>query len=98
MPTPRALIVSLLDIDRKAGSKMIVKIEGNESTRVFDCVSASVIPDDVTPNSKQSAGCIIVFSYVNGRDASYVLDKGDVIWYLNDNGKTIDKDCRMCVK
>ena len=75
---------------------MIVKTVSNKMTKHVDCVSATVVPDTEGPDGKQSSGVCIIFDFGNGRDATYVLSVGEKIFYLNDSGRTIDKDFRMC--
>lgn len=74
---------------------MIVKTVNGEVVRFVDCVSAAVIPDIQEEESGKQLFSI-VYCFENGRDATYPLSAGDKIWYLNENGRTIDRDFRMC--
>jgi len=75
---------------------MIVKIENGRSDRRTHCVSASVVPDVDGPDDNEKDKFLIIYSFGEGACATYSLVPGDKIWYLNDNGHTIDKDFRMC--
>lgn len=75
---------------------MIVKIrnESHDNVRLTDCVSACVVPDNDGPGGKECF--IIIYDFSNGKDATYPLSPGDKIYFMNDSGRTIDKDFRMC--
>lgn len=73
---------------------MIVKTVNGDVVRFVDCVSATVIPDIQKKDEKQRFS--IVYCFENGRDATFPLSLGDKVWFLNENGRTIDKDFRMC--
>lgn len=70
---------------------MLVRIlnYGMDYDKWFDCRTASVV---LTENKKKEF-CLIM-EFVNGTDATIVLDKGDEIYYMNNEGKTIHKDYR----
>jgi len=75
---------------------MIVKTVSKDRTRHTDCVSATIVPDGEGPGGKKGGGIRIIFDFGNGRATTYVLSKNEKIFYLNDSGRTIDKDFRMC--
>lgn len=76
---------------------MIVKIENECTTKFIDCVSVFMRPEihraDEPQPETEIYGLYITFS--NGREITHPLSLGDRVWYLNENGKTIDKDFRM---
>ncbi len=74
---------------------MIVKMVGVNLVRFTDCVSAVVVPEIQEVGELQERFSI-VFLFNNGKDVTFPLSQGDKIWYLNDNGRTIDRDFRMC--
>jgi len=70
---------------------MFVKLVNNvNEVLIVDCVSAHVIYMDA--DQKQSS---IIFVFANGSDRTVPLNKNENIYYLNNSGKTIDKDMRM---
>ncbi len=73
---------------------MIVKMVNGNIVRFTDCVDALVRPDIHEVGTKTPFS--MIFTFKNGRDRTLPLGKGDMIYYLNDNGRTIDKDCRLC--
>ncbi len=74
---------------------MIVKIISGNLIRLTDCDSAVVIPE-IQEVGELPKGFDIVFSFAKGGDITYPLSAGDKIYYLNNDGKTIDKDFRCC--
>ena len=76
---------------------MIVKTISGNLIRYMDCAGALIRPEI------QKAGCPIdkydiVYTFENGKSITYPLSQGDRVYYLNNEGKTIDKDFRMCCK
>ncbi len=72
---------------------MIIKIENGETTEFIDCHSVFKRPEVCEEGVKSSDvtwGLYITFS--NRTTLTRPLFKGDCIWYLNENGKTVDKD------
>jgi len=75
---------------------MIVRIRNKDkdSDRFFDCVRSCVIPNTDDQGVRLKDFLLIVdFGKVN-QDITFVLDKGDEIYYMNDTGKTIATDMR----
>ena len=74
---------------------MIVKILGTQTVRYTDCDSAvvkiSAMDIEGVDNSYE-----MVCSFSGGKDITIPLCENDQIYYLNNNGKTIDKDFSMC--
>ncbi len=81
---------------------MIVKIMNNGDTankntiKYIDCVGSIVVPKIHENCTHPAGGCDIVFYFDNGSDSTWRLNIGDKIYYLNNDGKTIDRDFRMC--
>ena len=79
---------------------MIVRINNGYIDKFFDCVSASIIPDiePLKPGEKGEPPkrFNIIFIWVNGKDSTFTLCEGDKIYYMNNEGKTINSDMRMC--
>ncbi len=74
---------------------MIVKIISGSLIRFTDCDSVVVVPE-IQEVGELPEMFNVVFSFNAGKDITYPLSVGDKIWYLNNDGKTIDKDFRMC--
>ncbi len=75
---------------------MIVRTVNQEknSDRLCHCDTAMILPDKEVGNQRVYGFCLIV-QFSSGRDATYPLSTGDLVFYMNDEGKTIDKDFRM---
>jgi len=79
-------------IDRKAGRKMFVRIM-KETTKddwfdkTIECNVAHVMTE-----KNENGKAIGILLIVDG-DVTYSLDKGEVIYYMNNQGKTIHKAC-----
>ena len=73
---------------------MIVKILGRQTVRYIDCDSAivKVSAIEVGTNQESYEMCC---SFCNGKDMVIPLCENDQIYYLNNEGKTIDTDFRM---
>ncbi len=74
---------------------MIVKIVSENCVRHTDCISAIIVPEieeDGAPWQQRS----IIYLFENGVDFTFPLSKGDKIFYLNNEGRTIDKNVSMC--
>lgn len=71
---------------------MYVRIlnEKQDRDRHFDCRNAEVCKDDDGRDLH-----FLNMEFHKGNDISIVLSKGDVIYYMNDNGKTFQIDNRM---
>lgn len=79
---------------------MIVKIvnEANKfETKFVDCVSATIRPDNPEDLS-ENATFGIDFMLCNREDMIWPLSENDRVYYLNNNGQTIDRDFRMVKK
>ena len=74
---------------------MIVKILGIQTVRFTDCDSAivkiSAMDIEGVDNSYE-----LICSFSGGKDIAIPLCENDQVYFLNNNGKTIDKDFRMC--
>jgi hypothetical protein len=76
---------------------MIVKIESDNGNKRFDhCVNASIIDDTPGPDGDPKRYCVIVL-YLNGKDTTFPLSRNEKVFFMNDNGQTIDRDFRMLV-
>lgn len=71
---------------------MIVKVESKDGNfkRYDDCITTCFTGDQVTPEGNIK-NYVLICTYLNGKDHTYPLSKGDTIYYMNEHGKTIDK-------
>ena len=76
---------------------MIVKLADGECIRYVDCISSIVVPD-IQREDDTTEKFSIIFHLKNHEDLTFPLSRGEKIYYLNNNGKTIDRDFRMCGK
>ena len=74
---------------------MVVKIVSENCVRHTDCISAIIVPE-IEEDGAPWQQCSIVYLFESGADFTFPLSKGDKIFYLNDEGKTIDKNVSMC--
>lgn len=75
---------------------MIVKVENEDGkfVRWDDCNSAYIAEDKDGPN--EGKGWMLVCRYSNGNDTTYPLDRMARVYFMNNEGQTIDQDYRMC--
>ena len=75
---------------------MIVKVEneGGKFTRWDECKSACITEDKDGPAAVD--GYLLICHYTNGTDATYSLDRMTRVYFMNNQGQTIDHDHRMC--
>lgn len=73
---------------------MIAKVENDRFVRLVDCNVATVVPEITKDGDPPQYSLVVIFD--NGKDITFPLSQGDKIWYLNNDGKTIEKDFRMC--
>lgn len=75
---------------------MVVKVENEDGkfVRWDDCKSACIVEDKNGPN--EADGWLLICRYSDGSDATYPLDRMAHVYFMNDNGQTIDQDFRMC--
>ena len=73
---------------------MIAKVENEDGkfVRWDDCKSACIAEDITGPQG----GYVLICHYTDGTDATYSLDRMAKVYFMNNDGKTIDQDCRMC--
>ena len=74
---------------------MIVKTINGNLIRFTNCDSVVVVPE-IQEVGELPERFSIIFSFRDGKDITYPLSSGEKIWYLNNEGKTIDRDFRMC--
>lgn len=75
---------------------MIVKIRNKRKCweRRTHCVSALMIQEHIeSPVEGEDGreGYLMIYYFDNGTDMTVPLSKDDEIYYMNDNGKTIDR-------
>jgi len=76
---------------------MIVKVESKDGNfkRLDDCNTVCFAQDNVEPDILDNKGAILnwilICTYPNDKNHTYLLDKGDTIYFMNGQGKTIDK-------
>lgn len=79
---------------------MIAKVESENGTfvRWDDCKSACVTEDKDGPenSSEGEKSYVLICHFLDGTNCTYPLDKGDHIYFMNNEGRTIDQDMRMC--
>lgn len=81
---------------------MIVRIRNEKENRDrhIDCVSAVIFEvkhkeKDQQPALKGETFHELVAGFGNGKDITLPLVKGDMIFYMNNEGKTIDRNFRF---
>lgn len=74
---------------------MIVRILNRckDYDKWLDCKTTCLVVDKDPEKKKLEFDLIVEFA--DGRDITLVLDKGDEIYYMNNEGKTINRDMRM---
>jgi hypothetical protein len=78
---------------------MVVKVSSKDGNfqRLDECFTACFAPDNIEPDTLDKKGTILnrmlVCTYSNGKDNTYPLEEGDTIYFMNNDGKTIDKIC-----
>lgn len=77
---------------------MIVRVlnRKRDSDKLFDCVRSEVVEEKLDveegqPNSQH----ILIVEFEDGGDCTFVLNKGDEIYYMNNAGRTIQRDLRF---
>lgn len=75
---------------------MIAKVENDNGkfVRWDDCKSACIKEDKDGPVSV--SGWLLVCEHNDGNQAIYGLSEMDRVYFMNNEGRTIDQDCRMC--
>ena len=71
---------------------MIVKVENGNFVRWDDCISACIVED--INYSENEYEYLLVCRYKGKMDATYPLNNGDKVYFMNEQGKTIDQDFR----
>lgn len=75
---------------------MIVRTINKEEDydKLYDCQTSTVIPEKLVGG--KSKGFLLILDFgKNKGDVTIELRKNDVIYYMNDSGKTIAVDGRM---
>jgi hypothetical protein len=78
--------------DRQKGRQiMIVKVEGSnlKIKKIIDCNVATILPDGA-----ESSGNRLICEFDDYED-EFLLSEGDKVFFMNNQGKTIDSDYRM---
>lgn len=75
---------------------MIVKVEneGSKFVRWDDCKSAYITEDKGGPDNGK--GWLLICKYLDGSEATYPLDRMARVYFMNNEGQTVDQDYRMC--
>ena len=73
---------------------MIVKVENEDGkfVRWDECRDACITEDKDGPKG----AFLLICHYLDGSEVIYGLERMSRVYFMNNDGKTIDQDCRMC--